>query len=163
MRLTLFFILLFSFSFLGFSAEKLEPVSVHMEAHKIVLENKIEQRRSAAKTKPSDVIEYSATYQNNTDHSIQHLLATLPIPQGMVYMPNTTTPKQAQASLDGSTYADMPLKRRVQLPSGEWEIQLVPYVEYRFLRWNLQTLQSKKNKIISARMRVAPLTAKESL
>lgn len=144
---------------------KLEPVSVHMDAYKIVVEKDVEHQRPADKAGPNDVLEYVATYKNNTDHAVNNLKATLPIPEGTVFLPATTHPKGAQASLDGSKYADIPLTRRVKLPSGKWEVQNVPYKEYRSLRWNLQTLTAGKDKAVSARVRVAPLeetpTAKE--
>jgi len=144
---------------------KLEPVSVHMEAYKIVLEKDVEHQRPADKAQPNDVIEYIATYKNNTDHGISDLMATLPIPEGTIFLPATTHPKGAQASLDGAEYGDIPLTRRVQLPSGKWEVQNVPYKEYRSLRWNLQSLAAGEDKAVSARVLVAPLeetiTAKE--
>jgi uncharacterized repeat protein (TIGR01451 family) len=136
---------------------KLEPVSVHMEAYKIVVEKDVEHQRPAKKANPDDVLEYIASYKNNTDHAVNNLMATLPIPEGTIFLPATSNPKGAQASLDGEKYADIPLTRRVQLPSGKWEVQNVPYKEYRSLRWNLQTLAAGKDKAVSARVRVAPL------
>ncbi|MDX8376877.1 MAG: hypothetical protein R8L53_02510 [Mariprofundales bacterium] len=138
--------------------DKKEAVSIHMEAYKIVFEDDVEKRRSADAAGPSDVIEYVATYTNNTTSKIKDLLATLPIPQGTEYIANTTKPKKAKASLDGAQYAAIPLQRKVKLPSGKWVTELVPYEEYRFLRWNLKTLKAEKSKDVSARMRVAPLS-----
>ncbi len=136
---------------------KSEPVSVHMDAYKIVVEKGIEHKKQANMAYPGDVLEYRATYTNNTDHDISDLKATLPVPAGMELLPDTTSPAGAKASLDGARYADIPLMRKVKQPDGTWKEEKVPYKEYRSLRWNLNRLAAGKNKVVVARMRVSPL------
>ena len=60
------------------------------------------------------------------------LVATLPIPEGLEYLPKTVRPAPALASLDGKTFAPMPLKRKVRLADGREVEREVAASEYRF-------------------------------
>jgi len=134
-----------------------EAVTVRMEAYQIVLKNKVEKRVIAKEAKPGDLLEYVAIYHNNTDHAISNLKGTMPIPEGMILIVDSPRPRHVLASLNGKTFAAMPLKRRVKQADGSLKEVLVPLSEYRFLRWNMGVLQGEKSKNISARMQVTPL------
>ncbi len=132
---------------------KLSASIVRMVGNKEVLE-------LADKAKPGDVIEYSAVYRNPSK-PVKDVLATLPVPQGMEYIAGSAAPKTVMASLEGKTFAAMPLKRQVKLADGKTVEQLVPYSEYRFLQWKLGDMANKASFKVSARMRVsaAPTSA----
>ncbi len=59
------------------------------------------------------------------------------------------------ASLDGKSYAAVPLKRQVRLADGKVEERAVPYSEYRYLQWKLGDLAPRSNTTVSARMQVS--------
>ena len=65
-------------------------------------------------------------------------------------------PAPAEASLDGRTFAPIPLKRRVTLPTGEVQEQEVPPSEYRALRWQAGDLAPGSRTAIAARTRILP-------
>ena len=108
----------------------------------------------ADKVAPSDLLEYKTLYKNNGKSTIKSLTATLPIPAGMTYVAGTAKPSGAQASLDGKSFAAMPLKRMVKKPDGKMEEQLVPLLEYRALRWGLGELSVNAKVAVSARIKV---------
>ena len=86
-----------------------------------------------------------------------NLVATLPVPEGMSYLPKTSTPAVATASLDGKRFAPLPLTRWVRLSDGTRVQRQVPYEEYRFLRWNLNALAAGDRAVVQARMSVNPV------
>jgi uncharacterized repeat protein (TIGR01451 family) len=108
--------------------------------------------------KPGDVVEYRAVYHNQGKTPAKHVLATLPIPEGMEYKTSTAHPAAVMASTDGTTFASVPLKRQVQLADGKTAMREVPYAEYRFLRWDLGQLGAGKQQAVSARVQVSPPT-----
>ena len=110
---------------------------------------------------PADVLEYRVTYRNNTGAVAKAIVATLPVPAtGMEYVADSGAPRVMQASLDGKTYAAVPLTRVVTLPDGKRETQLIPASEYRFLRWTLGDLPAGGETQISARVRLADTPSK---
>lgn len=155
-------LLLGSFSSVVQAADRqVEPVSVELVSQLIVTDKQGKERRESAEaSKPSDIIEYVATYTNHTDHKITDLKATLPVPYGLIFMPKTAKPRQVMASLDGQAFESVPLKRKVKQADGRMKSELVPYSEYRYLRWNLKELAAGKSKVVSARMQVTPLGSK---
>jgi len=139
----------------GASAQKAgNEVETRLEARKVVMAaDGKETFASAAQAKPGDVIEYVATYRNTTRQPIRNLDGTLPIPQQTEFLPGTEQPAQASASLDGLTYAPLPLTRKVQR-DGKTVDEAVPAREYRFLRWHADTLGAEKSVAFRARVRV---------
>jgi hypothetical protein len=110
---------------------------------------------SADRARPGDLLEYRVDYHNTTRASVNDVVATLPVPQnGVEYLPGSESPANALASIDGKTFAAMPLKRAVKMPNGRTEMQRVPVSEYRFLRWSLGSLDADAHKTVSARMRL---------
>ena len=129
-------------------------VKVVLSAHKIVKADGNEQSVSADKAKPGDVIEYVATYKNTDTKPATNVTATLPIPHGMEYIPNTASPDHVMASIDDQHYAQVPLKRTVKDVNGKSMEELVPYSEYRSLRWQLGAMPGGATRDVKARMKV---------
>lgn len=130
-----------------------DPLESRLSAHKIAVAEGRETRVDAATAKPGDVIEYVATYRNAGKVALKGLQATLPIPRETEFIPGSTTPADAKASIDGRTFADIPLKRKVTRNGQQIEEQ-VPYREYRALRWNAGELGGEKTMAFTARVRV---------
>jgi uncharacterized repeat protein (TIGR01451 family) len=108
----------------------------------------------ADKAKPGEVVEYQALYTNDGSDDVRQLVATLPIPEGMEYLPRTAMPARVQASLDGTSFAPVPLRRKVKLADGREVMRDVPVSEYRWLRWTLGGLEGHGEETVRARVRV---------
>jgi uncharacterized repeat protein (TIGR01451 family) len=131
-----------------------DPLESRLVARKVVLVEGRESLVDAASAGPGDVIEYVATYRNGGKATIRGLQATLPIPPQTEFIPGSARPASAQASTDGRTFADMPLRRTVTR-NGKQVQEHVPYREYRALRWNAGELGGEDSKVFSARVRVS--------
>jgi uncharacterized repeat protein (TIGR01451 family) len=129
-------------------------VKVELKANKIVVVNGAEQKQPADKAKPGEIIEYVAEYRNSAKSPVSNVVATLPVPPGMEYVPDTAAPVQVMASTDEHNYAPVPLKRSVRGADGKTVEQLVPFSEYRSLRWMLGDLRGDASKSVKARMKV---------
>jgi uncharacterized repeat protein (TIGR01451 family) len=135
-------------------------VQVNLTAHRVSNDAQGKEVLAAGdQAKPGELLEYLAVYRNAGDASVQKLMATLPIPQGMEYVPQTAVPAPVMASVDGKTYSPVPLKRKVRLTDGREVVRDVPASEYRFLRWAIGTLPGRQEQAVRARVRVAPLVA----
>ena len=129
------------------------------------LETRLEQRKVAAApdgkevlapaeaVKPGELIEYTASYRNTGKQPLRNLEATLPIPPNTEYVPGSARPANAKASLDGVSFGDIPLKRRVQR-NGKQVEEEVPAREYRALRWYPGELAAEKGVAYTARVKV---------
>ena len=129
------------------------PLQSRLVAHKVVVAEGRERLVEATAAKPGDLIEYVATYRNAGEDAITGLQANLPIPSQTEFVPGTARPAQAKASLDGRTFADIPLKRTVERDGRRIEEQ-VPYREYRALRWIVGELGGGKSADFAARVKV---------
>jgi uncharacterized repeat protein (TIGR01451 family) len=109
---------------------------------------------SAAQARPGDVIEYRASYRNVSASRVHGVAATLPIPPGTEYLAHSASPAAQLASLDGRTFAPMPLTRKVRLADGREVTRDVPFAEYRALRWTFASLDANKQQLVRARVRV---------
>ncbi|PLC04277.1 hypothetical protein CY658_19905 [Variovorax sp. RO1] len=116
-----------------------------------------EQLQDAATIKPGDVIEYKATYTNNTGKPVKGLVADLPIPEGLEYLPRSAKPGASlvKAATKTAVFEPEPLVRK--LPGGKTEP--VPYNEYRMLRWSLGQLPANGSAAVSARAKVEAVAA----
>ena len=112
----------------------------------------------ADKASPGDTLEYQTVHKNNSKSAINSLTATLPLPEGISYVAGSAKPANAQASLDGKVFAAIPLKTMVKGADGKLEERLVPYSEYRALRWVLGELQANEPVTVSARALVNPVS-----
>jgi uncharacterized repeat protein (TIGR01451 family) len=129
-------------------------VKVVLTASKIVSSGGSEQKQPGDKARPGEIIEYVANYKNTDNTAVKDVMATLPIPKGMEYIPNTANPLPVTASTDDVHYAPVPLKREVKDASGKKIEELVPYSEYRSLRWGLGEMAGGASKSVKARMKV---------
>lgn len=134
-----------------------EPVHVALTAQRVTTQNGHELLVSGDKARPGEVIEYRATYRNDSASPIRELVATLPIPNGVEYLPTTASPAGVQASLDSRHYAAVPLMRTVRDAKGHEVQREVPLAEYRSLRWSIGGLGPKESRSVVARVRVEPL------
>src|SRR5688500_18900991 len=94
-----------------------EPLSATLEAHKVVAAaNGNEQFVAASEAKPGDVVEYRATYKNVSAKPLRAVMATLPVPaSGVEYLLDSAIPAGAEASIDGTQFAPVPLQRLVTM------------------------------------------------
>ncbi len=129
-------------------------VRVALTAQRVTTANGHEALVPAEKARPGDVIEYRATYTNDGTSTARQLVATLPIPAGLEYVGGTAAPTVVEASLDGRTFAPVPLKRRERTSDGRVVVREVPASEYRWLRWPVGTLGAKRSYSVVARARV---------
>jgi len=132
-------------------------VAVELTAQRVTKAQGKEVLVPADEAKPGELIEYRALYRNDGAGEARGLMATLPIPHGTAYVPGSALPRRVEASLDGRTFAPVPLKRTVKTPDGRTVVQDVPVAEYRALRWPLGALPSRDQRAVSARVRVEPV------
>lgn len=111
-----------------------------------------EAQLPATQVKPGDTVQYSARYHNQGQTALAHVVASLPVPQGTQLV--RTQPDDVQASLDGKTFARLPLMRRVQQADGGWQEVPVPLAEIRYVRWPARTLAAGEQFNASLRVRV---------
>lgn len=110
-----------------------------------------EQLLDASTVKPGEVIEYKVTYTNDTGKTVTGLIANLPIPEGLEYVPKSAKPGATLvkvAAKDG-VFAAEPLTHMV---SGK--TVPVAYEDYRSLRWTLGRLPANGVTVVSARAKV---------
>lgn len=132
---------------------KVSPVKVRLDQYKVVTsENGKETLVDAPSIKPGDVIEYRATYTNQDGKPVTGLQAILPIPEGMEYLPKTARPGpgKALAATASGVFAPEPLTRQVRV-NGRVQVETVPYVQYRSLKWDLGQLAPGATQTVSAR------------
>lgn len=132
-------------------------VHVTLQAARVTMTNSREVLVSAAQAKPGEILEYRAVYTNDGKRDVRQLMATLPIPVGVEYLPRTAAPAVVLASLDGKSYAAVPLTRKERTADGRDVIRAIPASEYRFLRWAVGTLPAKQARTVKARVRVSPV------
>jgi uncharacterized repeat protein (TIGR01451 family) len=134
-------------------------VHVALTAQRVTVADGKDVYASAEKARPGDVIEYRAVYKNDGRTAVRELDATLPVPNGLEYLPKTAAPAVVLASTDGQSFAPVPLVRKTRTADGREEIREVPLSEYRALRWSIGALAAKESRTVRARMRVAPLAS----
>ena len=137
-------------------ASELAPtIKAQLQAFKVVLEKDGDEKLASAEVaQPGDVIEYRATYSNQGQRAATNMNATLPIPAALSYVPNTASPAGFLASTDAASFAPAPLKRAAKDKDGKTVMVMVPFSEYRALRWNVKKLAPGDDFKISARATV---------
>jgi hypothetical protein len=131
-----------------------EPLIVTLERKKVVLAGGRESMVSAEVAKPGDVLFELATYTNRTKKPLAGFQATLPVPPNTELVAGTADPAYVLASVDGKNFSPIPLKRKVKQANGVEIEQLVPMVEYRYLRWPQGEIGPEKTVMYSAKFRV---------
>lgn len=134
-----------------------EPsVAVALTQVKVERDGERERLMPAEKFSPGDVVEYEATYTNSSKAPVRRLMATLPIEEGLIYMPKSATPQTGKllvAARDGR-FAAEPLMRVAQ---GASKPEPVPYEEYRAVRWEIDKLDPGASIKVKVRARVTPM------
>lgn len=132
--------------------EALLPVSAELTQAKVFKgPDGKEQLVDATSVKPGDVIEYRAVYTNHTVGPIAGVIATLPIPDGLEYVPKSAKPGGAlvKAATKEGVYGLEPLTQKVNDKT-----ELVAYPDYRVLRWTLGQLPAGGVSVVSLRATV---------
>lgn len=106
-----------------------------------------------SQVKPGDKLQYELTYSNAGTSGVKGLLATLPIPVGTTYQPDTAVPPPATVSADGAQFSKPPLKRQVER-NGKVVEETVPPQEYKALRWSIGDLAANGSVTVKARVEV---------
>lgn len=132
-------------------------VRVALTAQRVTLVDGKEVLVPADEARPGDVLEYRVVYRNDGRNAVREVNATLPVPNGLEYLPKSAAPAAVLASTDGRTFAPVPLVRSERTPDGREVIREVPLAEYRALRWTIGSLAAKESRTVRARVRVAPL------
>jgi len=129
-------------------------VEVTLKAFQVVGSKQDVKLVPTTRANPGDTIEYQVTYRNGGTTPARQTKAVLPVPAGgMAYLPDTALPASVEASLDGKTFAPVPLKREV-MKEGKKVTETVPPTEYRFLRWDLGDLPAGQAVTVKSRMRL---------
>ena len=133
------------------NADKKIVAVVLTQSKVVVSADGTEKLQDATSVKPGDVLEYKATYTNNTGKAVSGLVANLPIPEGLEYLPKSAKPGATlvKAATNNGVFAAEPLTHTV---AGKTEF--VPYGEYRSLRWTLGQLPANGVTAVSARAKV---------
>ena len=131
------------------------PVAVELAVQRVVPDGKGgETLESADRAVPGDVIAYAVVYRNQGKNPARAVKGTLPVPPGTEYLPGTADPAGIEASLDGTAFSPVPIRRTVKKADGTEEVKEVPPSEYRSLRWDLKTLSPGQAVTVRARMKI---------
>lgn len=106
-----------------------------------------------SQVKPGDKLQYELTYSNAGTSGVKGLLATLPIPAGTTYQPDTAMPPPAAVSADGVQFSNPPLKRQIER-NGKVVEETIPPQEYKALRWSIGDLAGNGSVTVKARVEV---------
>lgn len=131
------------------------PLNIRLERSKIIVIAGKESLQNAITAKPGDVLQDVATYTNKSSRALSGVEATLPVPANTELIMSTVTPATARASVDGTNFSAMPLKRKVMQANGVEVEQAVAMSEYRYLRWYPGEIGAKQSIVFSAQFRVA--------
>lgn len=131
------------------------PIEIDLTAFKVVRDtNGKEQFVDAKRARPGDILEYRAVYANTSTKGVKNLQANLPIPNETALILDSVTPKTAQVSADGKTFAAPPLMRAVKQPDGTTQMRPIPAGSYRMLRWPVGLLAAGDSVTLRARVRL---------
>ena len=151
-------VILLQFACMQAASSAENNVTVSMHAFKVVTTGKVTKLVATDAAMPGDTIEYQVTYSNTGAAPARDVLATLPVPKaGLAYVADSAMPAAVQASVDGVTFAPMPLVRTVTR-NGKPVSETVPVAEYRYLRWKLGDIKPGASSTVSSRMRLDSAT-----
>jgi hypothetical protein len=149
---------------IGVAVAKGSGVVVELHQYHIVhTDDGKDKREPLGAIKPGDVVEYEATYTNKSARVVTGLVASLPVPVEVEYIAHSAKPSGAVfANHDiqkNDSYQAEPLMRLRPGTDGRMILAPVPLAEYRAIHWNVGMIESGKQVVVSARMRLAPLLA----
>ncbi len=137
------------------AAQSQKELQVTMEVKKVVkAADGKESLEPADQAKPGDILQYTAVYANKGKNNLRDLEATIPVPVYTEYVPGSSRPAGAKASVDGQRFQSIPLRRKVKQADGKEVTQLVPYADYRSLRWFAGNISVNQELKFSTRVRV---------
>jgi uncharacterized repeat protein (TIGR01451 family) len=132
-------------------------LAISLTARKVVPQTDGQEKLLPAdRAFPGEVIQYDALYLNRSREPLSNVSPVLPIPNGMVFVPDSAKPAPAEASLDGRSFQAIPIKRKITTPTGEEKEEEVPSTEYRALRWHLGDMASGARMTVTARTKLIP-------
>lgn len=129
-------------------------VASKLDVRQVVVASGHEVLKPATAIKPGDLLQYRAVYTNSGDQPAGHLLASLPVPAGTSLAATGTEPAGAQASVDGTHFAPMPLMHTVTGKDGKPRQEPVPLSAIRALRWDLGSLLPNQPRAVQIRVHV---------
>lgn len=141
-------------------SDKKEAVLIQLTQKRVLSGPQGEKLEDATSVKPGDVIEYRATYTNVSKQAVQGLVAKLPMPEGLEYLPKSAKPFNATLQMAGrdGQFGVEPLQRK----AVDGTVQTLPYNEYRTMRWNVGQLNAGASVVVSARAKVEGATPQVS-
>jgi len=153
MKKKLFLPLLMLVALLGSAAAGLaQPLTVSLQAFKVVVAEGHESLVVAETAVPGDVIEYRALYANTGDKPLVEVAPEIPIPAGLTWLAETGAgPAPVAGSRDGKRFDALPLYDEAGHP--------VPAAEVRALRWSIPVLKPAETIAITVRATVNRATA----
>jgi uncharacterized repeat protein (TIGR01451 family) len=128
--------------------------STQLVVSRVVQQAGAELLAAATSVQPGDVLHYTATFSNPGLSSLRDVVASMPVPVGTAWVPNSAQPVGVLVSVDGKHFAPMPLMRTQLLAGGRSVDVPVPVSEIRFLRWPPATLAAGERFATSLRVRV---------
>ena len=148
------------------TAKAQPPIVVTLTQFKVGQDDKGAPKLLDAKlVLPGDVMEYRASYKNQSTAAIS-VAATLPIPEALEYIQDSAMATSASGkriahtvALVDSRFGVEPLMRKALSADGSSVTHAVPYAEYRFVRWNLDSLAPGASVEVSLRAKVAQTLA----
>jgi uncharacterized repeat protein (TIGR01451 family) len=92
--------------------------------------------RSAVR--PNDVLRYTLTFSNPTDHSVANVELRNPIPDGVIFVPGSANTSRADARLEfsadkGKSWAAQPMESVTV--AGQQITRTIPVNRYTHIRW----------------------------
>lgn len=134
------------------------PITIQLKQYKVVPDDKGATKLvDASLVLPGDLVEYHAVYANRGKAALP-VIATIPIPEAMVYVAESATASSKVAhtvAQKDSNFSTEPLQKTVTTSSGATLSQPVPYAAYRFVRWDLGKLASGSQVELSVRAQVS--------
>ena len=131
-----------------------DPLLIKLVRSKVVLKSGREIMESATTARPGDILEEVATYTNTSKSVLKGVEATLPVPGNTELVMASIKPADAKASVDGKTFAKLPLVQKVRQSNGVEVEQPVPLDRYRYLRWYPGEIAAEKSMTVTARFKV---------
>lgn len=136
-------------------ADESPAIEVQLKVTKIELISGREVFVAAETIRPGDLLLYEIIYKIKGKDEVLELLAQLPIPEGMEYLPDSAQPSKVLASLDGIDFSPVPLTGKFKkLVDGKESLEDIPTVKYRALGWTMRGLAPGDEFAVSARLKV---------
>ena len=148
------------------TGKALPPIAVVLSQYKLAQDAQgAPQWIEAISVVPGDVMEYHATYSNQSNSAVS-VIATLPVPEALEYIANSATAESVNNSpiahtvaLNDAQFAPEPLMRKEITPDGGTILRAVPAAEYRFVRWDLENMPAGTSVEVRLRAKVTQTQA----